>query len=114
MKHLKTFESYAIFENRKISDSWQQKFTSWANKTEDPELAKNLMVRYWDVKNHPDMEVKYRDFNYFKTAKELEAVVLEMEETVSKNKSFNSRGGFYKRNPGGSLKAYNLGLEDNY
>ena len=76
-----------INENQKINSSWALKFTDWAkNRSSNPELAMKLMSRYWDLKNHPEMPVKYKDFNNLKDAEELQDLIDEMEEAVRINK----------------------------
>ena len=76
-----------INEEQGITPSWESKFTKWANnKSSNPELAMKLMSRYWDLKNHPEMPVKYKDFNNLKDAEELQELIDEMEEAVRINK----------------------------
>ena len=62
-----------INEEQGITPSWETKYTEWANnKSGNPELAMKLMSRYWDLKNHPEMPVKYKDFNNLTDANELQ------------------------------------------
>jgi len=76
-----------INEEQGITPSWESKYTEWANnKSGNPELAMKLMSRYWDLKNHPEMPVKYKDFNNLKDANELQILIDEMEEAVRINK----------------------------
>jgi len=76
-----------INENQSMNSSWALKFTDWAkNRSSNPELAMRLMSRYWDLKNHPEMPVKYKDFNNLKDAEELQDLIDEMEEAVRINK----------------------------
>jgi len=76
-----------INEEQGITPSWESKYTEWANnKSGNPELAMKLMSRYWDLKNHPEMPVKYKDFNNLKDANELQVLIDEMEEAVRINK----------------------------
>jgi hypothetical protein len=76
-----------INEKQGITSSWESKYTDWAkNRSGNPELAMNLMSRYWDLKNHPEMPVKYKDFNNLKDANELQDLIDEMEEAVRINK----------------------------
>jgi len=76
-----------INENRGITNSWEKAFTKWANNESDnPELAMSLMSRYWDLKNHPEMPVKYKDFNNLKDAYQLQKLIDEMEKAVKINK----------------------------
>jgi hypothetical protein len=76
-----------INEKQGITPSWESKYTEWAtNRSGNPELAMKLMSRYWDLKNHPEMPVKYKDFNNLKDANELQVLIDEMEEAVRINK----------------------------
>ena len=76
-----------INEEQGITPSWETKYTEWAtNRSGNPELAMKLMSRYWDLKNHPEMPVKYKDFNNLKDANELQDLIDEMEEAVIINK----------------------------
>lgn len=76
-----------INEEQGITPSWETKYTEWANnKSGNPELAMKLMSRYWDLKNHPEMPVKYKDFNNLKDTNELQDLIDEMEEAVRINK----------------------------
>ena len=76
-----------INENRRINGSWERAFTKWANdKSGNPELAMELMARYWDLKNHPEMPVEYKNFNNLKDADELQDLIDEMEQVVKINK----------------------------
>ena len=76
-----------INEKQGITSSWESKYTDWAtNRSGNPELAMKLMSRYWDLKNHPEMPVKYKDFNNLKDANELQDLIDEMEEAVRINK----------------------------
>ena len=76
-----------INEEQGITPSRETKYTEWANnKSGNPELAMKLMSRYWDLKNHPEMPVKYKDFNNLTDANELQDLIDEMEEAVIINK----------------------------
>ena len=76
-----------INEKQSITSSWESKFTDWANnRSGNPELAMSLMSRYWDLKNHPEMPVEYKDFNNLKDAEELQDLIDEMEKAIRINK----------------------------
>jgi len=90
-------------KERGITPSWKTKYTDWAkNKSGNPELAMKLMSRYWDLKNHPEMPVKYKDFNNLKNAEELQDLIKKMEEIVRINKLMKpgDSSDYYKKNIG--------------
>lgn len=76
-----------IQEDQGITDSWKMAYTKWAeNKSGNYDLAMSLMSRYWDLKNHPEMPVEYKDFNNLKHAYQLQKLIDEMEKVVKVNK----------------------------
>jgi hypothetical protein len=108
-----------INEKQGITSSWESKYTDWAtNRSGNPELAMNLMSRYWDLKNHPEMPVKYKDFNNLKDANELQDLIDEMEEAVRINKlnqditRSNVFRNSYDRAHAGYYKKHNISVSD--
>jgi hypothetical protein len=107
-----------INEKQGITSSWESKYTDWAtNKSGNPELAMQLMSRYWDLKNHPEMPVKYKDFNNLKDANELQDLIDEMEEAVRINKlnqditRSNVFRNSYDRAHAGYYKKHNISVD---
>ena len=107
-----------INEKQGITSSWESKYTDWAtNKSGNPELAMQLMSRYWDLKNHPEMPVKYKDFNNLKDANELQDLIDEMEESVRINKlnqditRSNVFRNSYDRAHAGYYKKHNISVD---
>jgi len=107
-----------INEKQGITSSWESKYTDWAtNKSGNPELAMQLMSRYWDLKNHPEMPVKYKDFNNLKDANELQDLIDEMEESVRINKlnqditRSNVFRNSYDRSHAGYYKKHNISVD---